>query len=971
MDRLVNTDTQPQKTAASSDFRFWLDKRGGWTKRVRRIRLSGACASKTGEPITNIRAHIRDRVFNGSLNIPRPDLLEASGLFDAIAPVGFSIDARVPFGKSDLIIEVAGANDCWARVFSHKIRGPLIAGAADRRHWRDVQLNEAKGRYVWAVDVPHKWEVPVGPAHLSGWCVDTIGRPIEAVRARVGKRIFHATFGVPRTDLVQRYPLLRATARAVFGIALRVPRRPCRLSLELKQDDGRWREFLRRQIIPTALEPTRREQPCGIDFQAGAQKRSRFEFWFDRPADWSKRRRYLHISGWCFAGEGAEVKAIRARIGRQTFAGSYGVVRPDVAARLHGLPGAFGSGFFVDITVPGGTPKLVLEAKSEKGKWEEFYSRRLKGPLFAPRYDDVQEQVGNYSSWIRAYDTIYRSDRRQIRAHIKRLKLRPLISVLLPVFNTRVEWLERAIESVRNQLYPNWELCIVDDGSTAAHIWPFIAGVLRNDARIKAQRLTSTMHIAGASNAALELAGGDFIALLDHDDELASTALYFAAVELNRDPELKLIYSDEDKLDPHGRRCDPHFKTDWNPDLFYGQNFISHLSIISTKLVRQIGGFRVGYEGAQDYDLALRCIERIPSTEIHHIPRVLYHWRCSSDSTASFVDNKPYAHDAALRAVSEHFSRAGLKDVTVSPHRRIYCRVNYPQPPAQPLVSLIIPTRDQAGFLRRCLDSIFATTSYRDFEVIVVDNGSHEPETMDYLSDLQSAHQARVLRVNAPFNYSQLNNLAVSEFRGDLLALLNNDLEIISADWLSEMISHAVRPEIGAVGARLRYPDGRIQHGGVILGMKGIGAHAHAGVLDEDGYFSRPHLVQNFSAVTAACLVTRKEIYLRVGGLDETHLTVAFNDVDFCLRIQQLGLRILWTPFAELRHYESTSRGPEDTLVKQQRFAAEVQYMADHWGEKLRNDPFYNPNLALDKQLFSLAFPPRLEKPWAVVSSRT
>ena len=242
---------------------------------------------------------------------------------------------------------------------------------------------------------------------------------------------------------------------------------------------------------------------------------------------------------------------------------------------------------------------------------------------------------------------------------------------------------------------------------------------------------------------------------------------------------------------------------------------------------------------------------------------------------------------------------------------------------------------------------------------------------MDYLSDLQSAHQARVLRVNAPFNYSQLNNLAVSESRGDLLALLNNDLEIISADWLSEMISHAVRPEIGAVGARLRYPDGRIQHGGVILGMKGIGAHAHAGVLDEDGYFSRPHLVQNFSAVTAACLVTRKEIYLRVGGLDETHLTVAFNDVDFCLRIQQLGLRILWTPFAELRHYESTSRGPEDTLVKQQRFAAEVQYMADHWGEKLRNDPFYNPNLALDKQLFSLAFPPRLEKPWAILSSRT
>ena len=366
----------------------------------------------------------------------------------------------------------------------------------------------------------------------------------------------------------------------------------------------------------------------------------------------------------------------------------------------------------------------------------------------------------------------------------------------------------------------------------------------------------------------------------------------------------------------------------------------------------------------------MRCIERISSAEIHHIPRVLYHWRRSSDSTACFADSKPYAHDAALRAVSEHFSRAGLNNVTVSPHRRIYRRVSYPKPTTQPLVSLVIPTRDHASFLRRCLDSIFAITSYRNFEVIVVDNGSREPETIDYLSDLRSTHRARVLRVDAPFNYSRLNNLAASEAHGEYLALLNNDLEVVSADWLGEMLSHAARPEIGAVGARLRYPDGRIQHGGVILGMDGIGAHAHAGIVDEDGYFSRPHLVQNFSAVTAACMVTRKEIYWRIGGLDETHLTVAFNDVDFCLRIQQLGLRIVWTPFAELRHYESTSRGPEDTLVKQQRFAAEVHYMADHWGKNLQNDPFYNPNLALDKQLFSLAFPPRVERPWVVTRGR-
>ena len=968
LDRSLNFDALPPNAAASNGFVVWLDKGGGWTKRVRRVRLSGLCLSRMDGGVRGIRARIANRVFNGVFDRARPDLLQALGLPETTAHAGFRIDAQIPFGKSELTIEAADADDSWQKVFSHKVRGPLFAGAADRSQWRDVELQDARRRYASELDVPQPWNAPAEVVHISGWCVDTVGEKIDQIRAIVGRRKFRATFGLLRPDLTQRFPDVFPRARAVFGIALRVPRGARQLSIEVKQNDHPWREFCRRKIVRAPGELIAKEAPRGIDFQAGPHERSRFEFWFDRPADWSKRRRYLHVSGWCFAVEGPRVTDIRARIGGEIFPARYGVVRPDVAARLQGLPGAFPSGFFVDVILPAGNRKLLLEAQSEDGEWEQFWARRVKGPILVRRSDDIQEQIGNYSSWISAYDTLTRSDRRHIRAHIRRFKTRPLISVLLPVFNTEERWLTRAIQSVRDQLYPNWELCIVDDGSTASHVWPLITQSLRTDPRIKARRLEVSGHISAATNAALELAGGDFVAFLDHDDELAPTAFYFAALEINRDANVKFIYSDEDKLDSHGRRCDPHFKTDWNPDLLPAQNFVSHLSVISTALVREVGGLRIGYEGAQDYDLVLRCSERLAPAQICHVPRVLYHWRCSTESTASFADSKPYAHDAAIRAVTEHFRRTGLAQVEVARHRVLYRRAIYPLPPDQPLLSIIIPTRDHASFLCRCLTSLVSKTAYRNFEVIVVDNGSRDKETTRYLAELQSSGQARILRVDEPFNYSRLNNLAVSEARGDYIVLLNDDLEIVDPQWLSEMLAHACRPEIGAVGALLRYPDGRIQHGGVILGQKGIGAHAHAGLIDEDGYFSRPHLVQNFSAVTAACLLTRREVYRQLGGLDETHLTVAFNDVDFCLRLQKVGLRILWTPFAELRHYESSSRGPEDTLAKQERFASEVQYMLDRWSDVLRNDPFYNPNLALDKQLFSLAFPPRVEKPW--VSAR-
>jgi glycosyltransferase involved in cell wall biosynthesis len=587
--------------------------------------------------------------------------------------------------------------------------------------------------------------------------------------------------------------------------------------------------------------------------------------------------------------------------------------------------------------------------------------------LFQEREKDI-EAVGNYREWIRRYDTLTRADRSAIRRHMSEMERRPLFSILLPVFNVNPRWLQRAIESVRAQIYGNWELCIVDDASTDPRIWKLLQRYASRDPKIKIHRRATNGHISATSNDALAMATGDYVALLDHDDELAPSALYFVAQELNRWPDAQLIYSDEDKLDAQGRRCDPYFKPDWSPDLFSSQNYISHLGVYAIDLVRHAGGFRVGLEGSQDYDLLWRCLERIEPAQIRHIPRVLYHWRIAEQSTATFALAKPYAQEAAIRAAQEHFDRVGVA-VTVERHYANYLRVKYPLPPDRPLVSLVIPTRDRADHLRRCIESILTKTNYQPFEIIIVDNDSAEPATLEYLDELQRRGVAVVQRVSGAFNYSRLNNLGVAAANGSIVALLNNDVEVKNDDWLSEMVSHALRPEIGAVGARLWYPDGTMQHGGVIVGAGGVGSHAHAGVRNEHGYFARAHLTQNFSAVTAACMVTPKVVYEGLGGLDESNLPVAFNDLDFCLRLQNDGLRVVWTPHAELVHYESASRGLEDTAVKQRRFLSEVAYMEQRWGDRLQRDPAYNPNLSIaGDKLFTLAFPPRVTNPWQSTS---
>lgn len=460
------------------------------------------------------------------------------------------------------------------------------------------------------------------------------------------------------------------------------------------------------------------------------------------------------------------------------------------------------------------------------------------------------------------------------------------------------------------------------------------------------------------------MADGDYVAFLDHDDELARHALYFVVDRLNRDPRLRLVYSDEDKMDEAGARFDPYFKPDWNLELFRAQNYLCHLTVVARNLVEEVGGFREGFEGSQDWDLFLRLSERLSAAEIHHIPRVLYHWRAISGSTALRTVEKDYIGDTSLKALEEHLYRTHT-EARAERNELGYFRIHYQLPDPPPKVSLVIPTRDRAGLLATCVDSILDKTRYDNYEILIADNDSTEPETKALFDRLCQNPHVRVLHCPGPFNFSAINNLAVSHTEGDIVGLLNNDLEVTHGNWLEEMVSRVLQPGVGIVGAKLYYDDRRIQHAGVVTGIGGVAGHIYKRREHNfTGIMGRAMLAQDMSAVTAACLLVRRAVYDEVQGLDETELAVAFNDVDFCLKVGAHGYRIVWTPFAELIHHESVSRGLEDTPEKRQRFAGEVRVMQERWGAGLAKDPAFNANFSLESEDPLLAFPPRLDTPW-------
>jgi O-antigen biosynthesis protein len=567
----------------------------------------------------------------------------------------------------------------------------------------------------------------------------------------------------------------------------------------------------------------------------------------------------------------------------------------------------------------------------------------------------------SYAAWVKEFDTVGIRERIVLRRDVRTLRRHPLISIVMPVYNPDLVYLSAAINSVRAQIYQNWQLCIADDASTN----PLVAQTLKEhaaaDSRIKLTFRERNGHIAACSNSALQLAEGEWVALLDQDDLLPEHALAVVAATIAEYPEAGLIYSDEDKIDESGTRCLPFFKPDWNQELLLGQNYISHLGVYRRALLRDIGGFREGYEGSQDHDLALRCVEKLAPAHIRHIPRVLYHWRMVEGSAAAAAEAKPYAPEAARRAIADHLQRENVRGKVVPcPENREWYRVIYDLPSPRPLVSIIIPTRDHVMLLQRCLTSIRENTDYAPVEIVIVDNGSTEPETHAFLRDLARDANVHILTEPGEFNFSRLINCGARVARGQILAFVNNDVETEKPGWLQEMVSHAVRPTVGAVGARLWYPDGRLQHAGVVLGLGGVAGHAFQHFLPQPvAPMNRTFvLAQNCSAVTAACMVLRKRTFDDLGGFDQT-LPNNFNDVDFCLRVRERGWQIIWTPYADLIHHESASRGRDSGLAERALWSSEAADMQERWGEQLRRDPFYSPNFS-QALAFTLAWPPRI-----------
>jgi len=562
----------------------------------------------------------------------------------------------------------------------------------------------------------------------------------------------------------------------------------------------------------------------------------------------------------------------------------------------------------------------------------------------------------DYEEWIETVETPSLPDQAEVSAIIAAMAKPPVISVVMPVYNPAEIYLRACLDSVIAQSYPHWELCIADDKSPKEHVQRVLREYEAKDPRINVVYRQQNGHISAASNSALEIAKGDFVALLDHDDALPEHALLFMAQAICAQPETQILYSDEDKLNGRGERFDPHFKSDWNPDLFFSQNYVSHLGVYRRDLLQQIGGFRLGVEGSQDQDLLLRCLPHVQAEQIVHVPRVLYHWRTIEGSTALASGEKSYTTDAGIKALRDYFAtqQAGVEvDAGLVPNTY---RVRYPIPEPAPLVSLLIPTRDRRSLTETAVRSILEKSTYTNYEILILDNGSVEADTLEFFRQIQQEdHRVKVLPYDFPFNYSAINNFGARHAKGTVIGLVNNDVEVINPDWLTEMVSQCLRPEIGCVGAKLYYSNDTVQHGGVILGIGGVGGHSHKHFpRQHPGYFSRLLLTQSLSAVTAACLLIRKEVFDMVSGLDEENLKVAFNDVDFCLKVREAGYRNLWTPYAELYHYESISRGAEDSPEKIARFAKEVYYMKSKWGKHLDIDPFYSQNLTKNREDFSI-----------------
>ena len=812
---------------------------------------------------------------------------------------------------------------------------------------------------------------PPGVAMEEGWhlrqvCGDSLWSDPYCPRSEIAGTPRWSLQTRPGHTVMRARNMLRRGWSAARGAAWQ-PRPLLGLRPVVTEAEGNNIRWIDRIDIDGQIRPALfMHPPSRRVYRFTAPRAGRFQAWLAlMPEAWPRNR------------GGVRFRATIAAEGRPTITRTWDI---DPGRREHqawvpiAVPFRARAGATLDLTLETETPEGAAPAYgwalwgqpfvAERRPYKEVLGRPLRAVKTlgwrnaARRYVDVLRgravpAAGVYDAWFRQ-----RADSVRLAAdaasRIARLTYRPTISVLTPVYNTPPDLLRRMVDSVREQLYPDWQLCLADDASTKAETRAALAAIENSDPRITIVRHSVNGGISAASNAALATARGEFVALLDHDDEITPDALLEVVELLDQHRDADVVYTDEDKLEADGTHVEPYFKPDWSPEYLNSTMFLGHLVVYRRAVVEAVGGFRPAFDGSQDYDLALRVTER--TGRVHHVPRVLYHWRKIAGSAASGTDAKPWGLQAARRALVDHVSRLPMPATVEDQPGDGFWRVRY-EIVGTPKVSVLIPT---AGTIRRtaagprdmplsCVRSIVERTDYPHYEIVLAVNGPLSDELTRYIASdprLRTVASA----ASGSFNFAATINLAARQATGDHLLLLNDDTEVISPEWMRAMLEFSQQRDIGAVGAKLLFPDGRLQHTGVVIGIGGGACHVFSGHPgDTPGYFGGAWVIRNYSAVTGACCMTRRDIFDAMGGLDERFAT-DFNDVDYCLRVRAAGYRIVVTPFARLYHFEGASFGNREHKVN----PAEVRLMSERWGGVIANDPYYNPNLtrtALDYSL--------------------
>jgi O-antigen biosynthesis protein len=809
-------------------------------------------------------------------------------------------------------------------------RTPLRASAALTA---PAALAEATPGFPFCLDEPMEGQLLYfHEVIVRGWALFPQGKgKIEAAIA--GQPWFELPRGFARPDVAAEFPEHASSERSGFVLRHELGSLPPGLHalwLRLIPETGATEEIRRSIRLPDPADrPSSHE---GGSQAPGDAMRIRIDSPRDRELVF--RGAALSVSGWAVA-QSEVARILIALDGGVPREATYGRMREDVASQYSVFPGASHAGFHWHadtLSLSPGRHGLWVQAISYAGNSAEAF---------------VEFEVDAHTAYEVWADrtTAGPEELEEMRRLCLRWTDTPRISVITPVYRTSEAFLKQCIESVRRQAYPNWELILVDDGSRQAGLTAILEHYASLDPRIRVRQLSKNGGIAAATNAGLAWATGDYAGFLDHDDELSADALYHVAFALRENRSLDVLYSDEDKIDAAGQRSEGFFKPEWSPDLLGSMNYVCHFLVCRRSLLNRLSGMRPDLDGSQDYDLILRLSEH--TNRIHRIPRVLYHWRTHSLSTASGEDQKPAASEAGRRALGEHLRRIGLKG-RVEETKACRYRIHY-ELVRSGQVTVIIPTAGSPKFIT-AMDSLLSATTYRNFQIVVVDN-SHGDEVIERVNRYRGGDVKITLldHREVPFNFSKLCNDGAAATDSPYLVFLNDDTSIITPDWMENMLEYAQQPEVGAVGALLLFPDDSIQHAGVIMGTYGTAGHAFRAMAENAGpyYFGFSHVVRNCSAVTGACMMIRRNVFERFGGFDEINLPTCFQDTDLCLKIVEGGLRIVYTPFARLYHYESASK----RVITGHR---ELTHMQTRWAEWIKNDPYYNPNLSKTSDSFEL-----------------